>query len=177
VIGWELPDVLQVFDEAKGPEPSMISAFYTISLNEKANLRLMLEAWRGRQFTELELQGFDLANLMGVACLLQVVHITNSVGDTRAKIQGVGKLPTVMQVAAQVNPSRLFAFEDSGVEDFDRMPAWIQTKISDGSEYADWMLRRVREESQLADRGQQTDDGRQQQQTLVERDPDGEIPF
>ena len=43
---------------------------YTASLNDKANLRKQLEAWRGRKFTAQELKGFDLEVLVGVNCQL-----------------------------------------------------------------------------------------------------------
>ncbi len=47
---------------------------FTLSLHEKSALRPFLEAWRGKQFTEAELRGFDLEKLLDVACLLNVVH-------------------------------------------------------------------------------------------------------
>lgn len=55
-------------------KPYMVSKKYTLSLHEKANLRLMLEVWRGRKFTEDELDGFDLESLIGVHCQIQVAH-------------------------------------------------------------------------------------------------------
>lgn len=55
-------------------KPYMVSKKYTLSLHEKANLRLMLEVWRGRKFTDSELEGFDLETLIGVACQVQVAH-------------------------------------------------------------------------------------------------------
>ena len=39
---------------------------YTLSLHEKASLRKDLESWRGRPFTDSELEGFDLEALLGV---------------------------------------------------------------------------------------------------------------
>jgi hypothetical protein len=53
-----------------------ISAYYTASLGEKANLRKFLEAWRGKAFTAEELKGFDTEQLIGVGALIQVVHAT-----------------------------------------------------------------------------------------------------
>src|SRR5688572_6383173 len=47
---------------------------YTASLNDKATLRHDLEGWRGRPFTAAELEGFDLENVIGKNCLLNVVH-------------------------------------------------------------------------------------------------------
>lgn len=52
----------------------IVSGFYTVSLNEKANLRKDLESWKGRKFTAEELKGFDLEKLIGVNCQINVVH-------------------------------------------------------------------------------------------------------
>ena len=49
-----------------------MSKWYTASLHEKANLRKDLENWRGREFTEKELAGFDLENLVGINCTLTI---------------------------------------------------------------------------------------------------------
>jgi hypothetical protein len=55
-------------------KPHMISKTFTLSLHEKANLRLMLEVWRGKKFTEDELGGFDLEKLVGLPCSIQVAQ-------------------------------------------------------------------------------------------------------
>jgi len=47
---------------------------YTNSLSEKATLYKDLKAWRGRDFTDEEFQGFDLSRLVGKPCLISVVH-------------------------------------------------------------------------------------------------------
>lgn len=171
IIGWELPEVLQVFDEARGEEPAMLSAFFTISLNEKANLRLMLEAWRGRGFSPAELEGFDLVNLLGVPCLLQVVHVTNPKGDTRAKVQGVSKLHKGLTCPEQTIPSRVFTLEDSDQEDFKAMPAWIQDKIKECAEYSAWVRRTAGGESQAS----VVDDGTDV--PFQDEEESGDIPF
>jgi len=141
VIGWELPEVLQVFDEAKGQEPSMMSSFYTVSLSEKANLRQMLETWRGRAFTPQELEGFDLSNLLGVPCMLSVVHKQKPSGDVRAAVQGVSKLHRAIQCPEQITPSRLFNLDESGQEDLQALPEWIQGYIKQSEEYPLWVRR------------------------------------
>ena len=148
IIGWEFPEVLHVFDEEKGEEPAMLSAFYTVSLSDKANLREMLESWRGRSFTPDELNGFDLANLLAVPCLVQVVHHQNNNGDTRAKVQGVTKLHKSMACPEQVVPSRLFSLNESGQEEFQAMPPWIQDKVREAAEYQEWVKRTARGEPQ-----------------------------
>lgn len=71
--------VMVSFELLDGPKmqdgrPFSVSQFYTVSLHEKAKLRADLEAWRGRKFTTTELEGFDLASVIGAYCMLQVVH-------------------------------------------------------------------------------------------------------
>lgn len=49
---------------------------YTLSLNEKANLRKDLESWRGKPFTRDEEMGFDVEKLIGANCLVNIQHRT-----------------------------------------------------------------------------------------------------
>lgn len=61
---------------------------YTLSLNEKANLRHDLESWRGRAFTRDEEMGFDVEKLIGVNCLVNVQHNSKD-GKTYANVKSV----------------------------------------------------------------------------------------
>lgn len=67
----------------------LVSNRYTLSLHEKSRLRPMLEAWRGKKFTEEELQGFDIEKLLGASCQLQVIHSLSNQGGTFANVQAV----------------------------------------------------------------------------------------
>lgn len=62
---------------------------YTLSLNEKANLRKDLESWRGRAFTESELQGFDVETVIGANCLLNVQQKAGADGTVYANVLAV----------------------------------------------------------------------------------------
>jgi hypothetical protein len=70
-------------------KPFQITNMYTLSLNEKANLRKHLECWRGRKFTPDELSGFDLEKLIDVNCQLQIIHNITDEGKTYANIQAI----------------------------------------------------------------------------------------
>jgi hypothetical protein len=70
-ISWELPDQPHDFDGVT--KPIAISEFYTLSLNEKANLRHMLEGWRSKSFSKDELEGFDIKNILGKPCLINII--------------------------------------------------------------------------------------------------------
>lgn len=54
--------------------PFLMMQNYTLSLNEKARLRLDLQAWRGRAFSAEELKGFDLKTILGKPLQVSVVH-------------------------------------------------------------------------------------------------------
>jgi len=78
--------------EATMPDgkPYLVDQRYTLSLDERSNLRRDLEAWRGRKFTLSEAAGFDLERLIGVQCGLVVVHKQgNTGGRVFANIQAV----------------------------------------------------------------------------------------
>lgn len=54
--------------------PMTINKRYTLSLNEKAALRKDLRGWRGQDFTEEQLKGFDVEVLKGKQCQLHIIH-------------------------------------------------------------------------------------------------------
>jgi hypothetical protein len=83
IVCWELTELME------DKRPFMLSQRYTLSLNEKANLRRDLESWRGRPFTAEELKGFDVEKLIGVNAMVNVVHYTGRDGKERAKIASV----------------------------------------------------------------------------------------
>lgn len=62
------------------------------TLGEKSALRPFLEAWRGKKFTEEELAGFDIENLIGVNGQIQILH-NRSKGTTYANVQAVVPYP------------------------------------------------------------------------------------
>jgi len=69
--------------------PYQVSHLYTASLHEKAKLRQHLESWRGRRFTDEERQGFDLENVIGANCQLQIVHRLSRNGKTYSNVQAI----------------------------------------------------------------------------------------
>ncbi len=75
-------------DDDKG-KPYMVRKDYRASLHEKASLRQDLKSWRGRDFTPVELSGFDLDAVCGVPCMLNVVHNVSQKGGTFANIAAI----------------------------------------------------------------------------------------
>ena len=126
---WELPDeTINIDGEDK---PRAISKEYTLSLGEKANLRKELEAWRGKAFTKEEMDGFDVKNVLGKPCQIQIIHKTSATGNVRANISAIMGLPKGMKLGEPTNPTLYFDMTDpKALELFDTLPEWIRTKVA-----------------------------------------------
>jgi hypothetical protein len=72
----------------------LVSKKYTVSLHEKSGLRKDLVSWRGRDFTDAELKGFDLESIIGVNCMLNLVATTGKNGNTYTQINAIMPLFT-----------------------------------------------------------------------------------
>lgn len=89
--------VWQVSEMNEDGKPFLVQKQYTVSLSEKSNLRKDLQSWRGRAFTEEELNGFDIEVLIGKPCMLNVQHVDRN-GATYANVAAIMPLPKGMPV-------------------------------------------------------------------------------
>lgn len=64
----------EIDEKMEDGRPFLMMQNYTMSLNEKARLRIDLQAWRGRAFSAEELKGFDLKTVLGKPLQVSVVH-------------------------------------------------------------------------------------------------------
>ena len=129
IVRWELPH--ESVETKDGPQPMLVSKFYTNSLGEKANLRKDLEAWRGRQFTVQELLQFDLMNVLGKPCMVTVAH--NDKG--KAKVIGVAGMPKGMTCPDAVNEPSAFWIDEWDDNAFHALPKGFQELITQSDEY------------------------------------------
>jgi hypothetical protein len=127
MIQWELLD-----DEVKMSDdrPFAVTQFYTASLHEKAQLRKDLEAWRGKKFTEDELEGFDLKNVLGTYCQVQIVHSADgNYANLNAIMSYKGDKPKGVNELVQ------FDFDDPDMEVFDSLSEKMQEKLKNTPEW------------------------------------------
>ena len=111
-------------------KPLTITERHTASMNKKANMRLMLEGWRGAVFTDAEAGEFDVSKVLGRACLIGVVH--NKTADkTYANITNVMALPKGMPVPKAENPLIYYGPDDDS--SYEKLPPWIK-KLIDGQQ-------------------------------------------
>jgi hypothetical protein len=134
IIKWELPYELRSEDK----QPFMVSTMYTASLSEKANLRHDLEAWRGKNFTEEELAGFNLSKLLGQYCMLQVVHNRNEKnGKTYANVKSVMALPKGSEKPEGVNPTLFLDLDNFDQSVFDQLSDGMKDLIRKSKDWSD----------------------------------------
>lgn len=132
-IGWELPD--ESFEKDGHQRCKTISGTYTLSMNEKANLRKILESWRGASFTDEQAKAFDVTKLLGVACMLNIIHKTSNGGKLYANVSAVTSVPKGMGVKAQVNKTEVFTFEEYSDDSFSRLPDYLKDIIKKSTEW------------------------------------------
>src|SRR5664280_1243118 len=131
-VQWELPN--ELMDDGR---PLAISKKYTLSLNEKANLRKDLESWLGRSITEKEeKEGFALGSLLGAPCLLSVIHAESN-NKTYANIAGVMSVPKGTAVPEQSNPMVSYDVENGKDAVYEKLPEWIRKVIEESKEFKD----------------------------------------
>ncbi|KKL81905.1 hypothetical protein LCGC14_1990110 [marine sediment metagenome] len=133
---WELPNEMRTFNEEKGPQPMAIHREYTLSLADKANLYKDLVGWRGKGFTQVELDGFDIFNVLGVPCMLSVIHQPNKAGNDYAKVVAVSGLPKGTECPENINPLFVWDYNqnyDEGV--LENLHEWFRDKIKSSEEY------------------------------------------
>lgn len=135
-IGWELPTELKVFDPAKGEQPLVVSKEFTLSMNEKAILRKMLASWRGKDFSEDECKGFNILKLLGVPCMINVIHKTSKKGSEYEDIASITPMPRGMACPEQITKSVVWDFEEPDYALLESLPDFIKDKIKSSEEYA-----------------------------------------
>ena len=136
-VTFELPTELKVFNPEKGEQPCVISKEFTLSMNEKANLRAFLTSWRGKAFTEEEASAFDVTKLLGVPCLLNVIHKQGRKDPSKVfdEIASATPIPKGMVCPPQVNPTFEFSINEFDQAKFESMPNFLQEKIKGSDEY------------------------------------------
>lgn len=135
-IGWELPTERRVFREDNGEQPFVISKEFTLSMNEKANLRKTLESWRGKGFSEDEAKAFDITKLLGVPCMINIIHKPSKDGSrTYEEIAGVMPMPKGMICPPQENKTIILSYDQFDWVLFESLPDFIKDKMRSSHEF------------------------------------------
>jgi len=120
-------------------KPFVVSKIYTASLFESAALRKDLVSWRGRQFSEEELAGFNIDKLLGCTANVEV-GLTKGGNPKIVGLYkpdgGVQKVPTVnatsgfdLDVYCQEWTGQMSDESKKMCDIFTDLPMWMQTDI------------------------------------------------
>ena len=113
----------------------IINRRYTASLHPKAGLRKLLEGWRGRPFSADELKSFDMKTLLGVPCLVGIIH--ESKGDkVYANLSSIMRLPKGFAPGIESEPLIHFDLSAPDWTVFAGLSSRLQEQISASPEFA-----------------------------------------
>lgn len=168
-IGWEIPG--ETYKDKDGNEqPRTIFKEYSLSFNEKSNLRKDLRSWRGRDFTPEELDAFDLKNIVGIPCMLNIIHTEGTNGKIYANVGAVMPLMKGMEKPKLSGYKTIFDMDADPLEKINTLPEWIAEKVKASETYMDRAAAQISEESAAAQ-------GAESPVLEPLDDGEGEIPF
>ena len=145
LIFFELPHERADFGEVKNA-PRTISKRYTLSFHKKSGLRADIQSWKGKQMSDDELTKFDLVQLIGSNCLINIQHVIK--GDkTYGNIAAISPLAKGMGKEPMISPRLYFnlveaievAKKTRELVDFGIMPDWLANTIKKAHEYTEFV--------------------------------------
>lgn len=131
---WELPNELHEFKEGEGERPFSIGKEFTLSMHEKSNLRILLESWRGKRFTDEEAKCFDVTKLLGQPCMGSIIE-TKKNDKIYNNLSNVSTLPKGIVCPKQINESFVLSYDDFDMDKFKKLPEFIRKKMETTPEF------------------------------------------
>jgi hypothetical protein len=122
-------------DFGKWQQPFSLFQQFTFSLNSKGAMRPFLEAWRGKPYTQTELDEWvDIfAEFIGKTMFANVVHSEKN-GNTYVNVGSNMPLPKGMECPAQVNESVVYVIDEHDEKEYAKLGAKTQEKIMSSRE-------------------------------------------
>jgi len=140
MLGWEIHGT----DDSGKPirmrdgRPFAIFKNYTLSWSDKANLRIDLQLWRGKPFTNEEMRRFDLKTVLGAWCMLNVIERAGQDGKMYVNVSAVSPVPSMIKQAGlpeAVNPNEIFNLEEPDMDLFNKFSEHLKRKIESSPEW------------------------------------------
>ena len=166
---WETLD-----EKMEDGRPFGVNKWYKLSLHEKSTLYRDLDTWKGG-ITNEELAGLDLTKMLGVNCVLNIVH--NNKG--KAKVKAVHRLddsvvPTVNEAFTFDIDTYVSADNKEEMKKVSMMPEFFVDKIESSIEVEAWSQKNSTEDkSDLSSLKDLAEDGEIEDGGVTDKD----IPF
>lgn len=130
-ITFEIPSEMRTFKEGEPEKPVVISGEWNLSFGKKSKLRPLLESWKGKAFKDLEIDEFEVGNLLGQPAVLSIVK--NEKGYP--EITGISKLMKGVECPPAINPPVILDYDNFNEDVFEKLPPFIKEKIKSSDEY------------------------------------------
>lgn len=102
----------------------IVAQDYTWSLNSKAQLRTIVEGFRGRALADNE--EFDVADMLSQPCMISISEGISASGKKYVEVGGVSKPPRGLAVPPAMNDTFVFHWGAvSSTKDDFGIPAWM----------------------------------------------------
>ena len=143
IFTWELPSIMETWNEGEPERPASISAFYNFVIAQtkagvKSKLLKLIESLAYRSLTHEEQVNFDTDRLLGVWGQLQVIHHINTAGIKKAKVDNVMPIMKGTPVPNLINPQITWSIDNlSHPRDVEALavPDWIKKLIRSSHEF------------------------------------------
>lgn len=140
MIGWEIHATNEDGSPLLMKDGRLFGIFknYTLSWAEKSNLRNDLQGWRGKPFLAEEMKRFDLKNILGAWCMLNVIDREGQNGKIYSNVATITPVPGMMKqngLPAPVNPNELFTLADPDMHVFANFSDYLKKKIESSPEW------------------------------------------
>lgn len=132
-ITWELNNEMKVWKEGEEAKLVVVSKTYTLSLGSKSNLRPIVEGIIGGM-SDAEAANFDVDQILGKSCLLNITHGVADNGKEYLKLQ-TSKLMKGMEAPKGFNKQVILSYEKWNEELYQSLPEWMRLKIASTPEY------------------------------------------
>ena len=140
MLGWELHGKDDEGEElvTERGDPLAIFKNYTLSWSEKANLRIDLQNWRNKPFTDAEMRRFDIQTILGAWCMLTVIPRPGKNGKMYSNVKGVAPVPSVIKSAGlppAINPNQVFRIAEPDFEMYENFGKGLKAMIESSPEW------------------------------------------
>lgn len=136
---WELPNEPLKYKDKDGKEVESvftISKELTLSMSGKANLRKLVEGMLGKSMTDDEAFEFDIDDLMGKTCMLNIIHKKSKDGEkTFAVINSAMPLMKGVEVPEQVFSPKIINVMTCDESDIDELYEKLRDKMKSSKEW------------------------------------------
>lgn len=131
---FELCDERKEFKPGEGEKPFSISREFGFYMGKQSKLRPFVEGYVGTSLSDDEAYEFDIDDMLGKACLLNVVHGEKD-GKVYGNIASASPLPKGMVAPEIFNETSIVNVNSSDPAEIDALPKFIKEKMYASEEW------------------------------------------